>query len=489
MTRRLLRTAAVVIAIVGAIDPAVTASRRVKPRVALVASPALPDAALVDRVSSSLASAFTVTRESAGNAPATVVLVGEQLPAADILASSVAFAVLPEPRQPYVAIDSYSAPGRVHLEAQVPVTARVRVVSGQGKKLTVVLRKDGVEVDRVTQDVTGADDVSSAVLRFVASAPGKARLEMVAEIEGAMRSAKAEFVIQAGRERSAVLAYDLRPSWASTFVRRALESDPRFVVTSRVRTTPAQALVAGKPPASLSNPTLLDAFDVVLVGVAHELTEADVRGLDAFMRQHGGALILLLDEPQNPRSSTAVSRLSGVDAWTTRLGAEPVGEPPASEFTWPTRQPPWSEVITPPAVWRMPVGRGHLIVNGALDGWRYRHLGNAFDRFWVAAVAEAASRASAHESAAEPGSPGPESRDLIGPTPDERALVTAWTASRRGRAIPESDLGSLRSELERVLAPPREPYTFHPMRSPWWILPFGALVSLEWFSRRRAGLR
>jgi hypothetical protein len=30
---------------------------------------------------------------------------------------------------------------------------------------------------------------------------------------------------------------------------------------------------------------------------------------------------------------------------------------------------------------------------------------------------------------------------------------------------------------------------FHPMRSPWWIAPFAGLLSIEWWLRRRAGLR
>jgi hypothetical protein len=499
MTRRLLRGAALAIAIAGAIDPAITARRAVKPRVSLVGSPALPDPTLVDRVASSLASSFRVTRETSGGPAAAVISVGEQLPGVDDLRSSIAFAVLPQPRQPYVAIETMSAPERAHLEARVLVNARVRVVSGEGRKLTVALRKDGVEVDRVTHDVTGTSVVTPVLFNFVATASGATRVAVVAEVEGARRPATAELVVHAGRERWAVLAYDLRPSWASTFVRRALEIDPRFVVTSRVRTTPSQAATAGTPPPSLATPALLDAFQVVLVGAAQELTDADVAGLEAFMRQHGGAAILLVDEPQSAHGSRALGRLTGVEAWTSRLGAEPVGNPPASEFTWPTRMPSWAEAIVaapraaarqdaPPAIWRMPVGRGLLIVNGALDGWRYRHVADAYDTFWVTAVAEAAGR-SADGADRTPRAILPDAGDLAKPAPDERALVAAWTASRRGRAIPESELESLGPELERTLVPPREPYTFHPMRSPWWILPFGAVVGIEWLSRRRGGLK
>jgi hypothetical protein len=502
VTRLLLRGTAVAIAIAGAIDPAITASRPIKPRVALLGSAALPDPALVDRVASSIDSSFTVIRESAEVGAEAVVSVGEQLPAVANLRAPVAFAVLPEPQQPYVAIESVTAPDRAHLDARVPVTARVRVVSAEGRKLTIALRKDGVEVDRVTHDVAAPRVVSPAALSFVASAPGASRLEVVAEVEGARRPAEAAVLISTGRARWAVLSYDSRPSWGSTFVRRALETDPRFIVTSRVRTTANHAASAGKPPASLSSPEQLESYDVVLVGAPQELGDADVTGLEAFMRRHGGAVILLLDEPRGTRDSTAVSRLTGVTEWTSRLGAEPIGDPPASEFTWPARQPAWAEALgapwrtdgttktnAPPAVWRMSVGRGHLIVNGALDGWRYRQMGDAFDRFWVAASAEAASRSAAIGSAPQALPAPSETQDLAQPSPDERPLVTAWAASRRGRAIAESDLASLRSELERVLAPPREPYTFHPMRSPWWIVPFGALAGFEWWSRRRQGHR
>jgi hypothetical protein len=45
------------------------------------------------------------------------------------------------------------------------------------------------------------------------------------------------------------------------------------------------------------------------------------------------------------------------------------------------------------------------------------------------------------------------------------------------------------SALALALAQPAVPVPFHPMRSPWWMSPFVACLGVEWWLRRRAGLR
>jgi hypothetical protein len=37
--------------------------------------------------------------------------------------------------------------------------------------------------------------------------------------------------------------------------------------------------------------------------------------------------------------------------------------------------------------------------------------------------------------------------------------------------------------------PPAERRVIHPMRSPWWIVPFGLALGGEWWLRRRRGGR
>ena len=74
------------------------------------------------------------------------------------------------------------------------------------------------------------------------------------------------------------------------------------------------------------------------------------------------------------------------------------------------------------------------------------------------------------------------------PTPDDRDLVTAWTASRGGRAMSASQLAELSAEVKRAIHPTPRRETWYPMRSAWWIVPFALLLSAEWWLRRRNGL-
>jgi hypothetical protein len=74
------------------------------------------------------------------------------------------------------------------------------------------------------------------------------------------------------------------------------------------------------------------------------------------------------------------------------------------------------------------------------------------------------------------------------PTPDDRDLVTAWAASRGGRAMSASQLAELSAEVKRAIHPTPRRETWYPMRSAWWIVPFALLLSAEWWLRRRNGL-
>ncbi len=72
--------------------------------------------------------------------------------------------------------------------------------------------------------------------------------------------------------------------------------------------------------------------------------------------------------------------------------------------------------------------------------------------------------------------------------PDPGAHLEAWAASRGGSVIAEDDLDALRAGLVGALNPVRRAETWHPMRSPWWIVPFVLALGGEWWWRRRRGL-
>lgn len=474
-----LRAAAVAIAIAGVVDPSLSATRSVKPDVSIVASPRLPDPALVDRVASALESRFRVIRGSSLGASATV-LVGDTLPDTSMTAAPTAFAVTPEPRAPFISVTSATMPERAHLQSRIPVAVGARVSGARGRTATFTLIRDGAAIDRVTSAIASDDERVAADLGYVATATGTTTLSVEADVPGAQPGPHVvDLTVDVGSARWTVLAFDRRPSWMSTFVRRALESDPRFVVTSRVVTSRGAAATAGLPPESLAALPSLDPFQTVIAGAPEALTAADIAGLDGFMRQHGGTVILLVDEAI---ASAALRTLSGIERWTAASRAEPTGVPPASETFSPATVPSWAQSAGH-ATWGMPFGRGTLVVSGQLDAWRYRDRdAAAFDTYWRHTIADAAAAA---QHAARPSPPGAGARRA--PDEDDRALIRAWAASRQGRVVAEHQVSQLAEALAQAVEPPDERVRLHPMRWMWWWVPFGLCLGVEWWLRRRGG--
>jgi hypothetical protein len=97
----------------------------------------------------------------------------------------------------------------------------------------------------------------------------------------------------------------------STFVRRAIESDPRFVVTSRVVTSRNVSTDVGQPPGRLDDLAELALFDAVIVGAPESLGDRDVAGLEAFLRRRGGSVVMLLDR----RAPGPYETLLGTTSW------------------------------------------------------------------------------------------------------------------------------------------------------------------------------
>jgi hypothetical protein len=411
ITRRILRTVAIVIAVVAAIDPSITSNRTTRPEVAVVAVDAHRDSALADRVSRNLAKRFTVTRAAVSNAEGTVV-VGSNLPSNTGDVALPAFALVPE-RGATVTFDAVRAPAWSPREARVVVSTIARVAGGRGRTLDVTLRAGGLVVDHVTRRVSSDDERVPVSLAFVPTVAGAALLRVSATLGGEPNPATTDLAVDVRDKRWAVLFFDPRPSWMSTFVRRAVERDPRFVVTSRVVTSRNVSTDAGQPPGRLDDLAALGLFDAVVVGAPEALSERDVVGLDAFLRRRGGGVVLLFDR----RAAGPYERLTEVGAWVDDSTGRTVSIAPvngdsamgglrASDIAWPSRLPAGAESVAltvpllrdtasgHPVVWRSAVGAGRLVVNGALDSWRFRDRvlagASGFDRFWETIIAEVA---------------------------------------------------------------------------------------------------
>ena len=523
---RWLRIAAIGIAVAGVIDPAITLNDHQRPEVAITMDVRLPDPSLATRVRDALDGRFTVVGGPTIGAAA-VVHVGSSLPDPISRDVSPAFVIAPEPRAPWVVIEAIDAPARAHVHSKAPVAVHVRARAARGRSLTVTLETEGVAVDRATREIASDDEVQVVPLAYAgAMTAGTVPFVVRAAVTGEAGS-RADVGIDIRDRRWAVLAFDRRPSWMSTFVRRALESDPRFVVTSRVMTSRGASVESGRPPAALTTLPSLALFDAVIVGAPGELTDDDVSGLESFMRQRGGAVVLLPDEPADGRP---YQRLLGRGPWRLVERAKPSGEPAATAFFSPNADQPES-------IWRAAVGPGRLMVSTALDAWRFRDTqSGAFDRFWRLAIAEAADatpapleivpdrlvlapgEATGARILAGPLTPaervrilptvrtGPERMSInrdgvhaettitvvpgaMHPVPDQRALLETWAASHSGQLLPESRLAELVPALERALAPSSRLVRWHPMRSAWWIVPFALTLGAEWWVRRRRGLR
>ena len=427
------RVLAIVIAVVAFIDPSVTSERRSKPLIALLTAgyadgagyaenkttfgfssarstlSALPAAssAVIQTVSTQLARDYTVIRAPYPGAAATVI-VGDQLPAnASELASPV-FAFVPNRVGPAVTIENVAAPATSSLEARVPLIATTRVSGARGTTLVVSLMSGGLVVVRATRAISTDDERISVPLSFAAAATGTAALRVVARIGTAGDSAAADVAIDVRDKRWAVLFFDRRPSWTSTFVRRALENDRRFVVASRVVTSQSISTNVGRPPSSLDDPTLLELYDAIVVGAPETLTAGDAAGLEAFLRRRGGSVVLLFDERPGMRGTGAYEKLTNVGRWDGATTSTPtVIEPSpadsgglrATELMWPVAMPIGGEVLAhatadQPIVWSSSVGAGQLIVSGALDAWRFRDATTSqFDGFWRSTIARSAESA------------------------------------------------------------------------------------------------
>jgi hypothetical protein len=216
---------------------------------------------------------------------------------------------------------------------------------------------------------------------------------------------RADTTILVDERPLAVLVHEGRPSWTTTFVRRALENDDRFAVTQAARVSRGIMASASRASARTTEAggrnratgqitaDLIASQTIVIVGAPETLTAAEVESLRAFVTR-GGGLILAPDErPKGP-----YMRLLSDVRVDERLLDEPtivsLAEAPelallASELidarTLPAGGQPIASRSRPngASVWTAPLGRGRVLFVGALDAWRFRgRRGDAFDRFW-----------------------------------------------------------------------------------------------------------
>lgn len=567
-----LRGAAVVIAIAGLLDPTLTTRRFARAEVQLLATSPVRDSVLVASVIRRLGRDFRVVMGDAGPADATIV-VGDRPPERPDRVRGPLIAVVPPRASAWLAVERVTAPSMARHDERVVVETLVHAVGLTGQRLDVALLDGRRVVARTSMTPHAADERMRAALPFVATTDGAVRLRVVVSGAGAAADA-ADAIVDVRSGQYDVLAFDLRPSWQATFVRRAVEADPRLAVASRVVISRGVSSARGTAPAELSDPALLSRYAVVLVGSPGQLGTADVTALERFMRERGGRVVLLLDQlPTGP-----AARLLGGAAWRHDSSGRAVdvaadstlGRLRGASLVIPARLPGGAAVIAEtgpglPVIWRLPMGDGEVVVVGLLDAWQRRGVGESdFGRFWPTLVAGLAAavpppielsldrrvlatddstelRVTLHDLAAGgvggatveaavvdsvgrrtpmrlwPGLAAGSLRGMVhapgvgrarlevrrgGDTasvplivdagalaarPAGEDLLAAWVAGAGGVRLAGDNLARLPDVVHGLIGAPPAPEPWHPMRSPWWILPFACLLATEWWLRRRAG--
>ena len=457
---QLLRVAAIASAVAGVVDPAMMMSGATRPRLAVVVSiaepPELPLAGRVrDRLVRSLGAAYEIVPQIDSNTAAAIVIgdrypdepVRESLPVATVTIANETGPVLSarrilgqaqdEPRVegPRVRVVRVETPREVPAATAIHVDVEVEGLAAGGRTTDVTARIAGLEVGRASHQWSadrerwraGIDVVpigeppwivrvdartpvvsGSPSLTLATSGRNVAEGETTAGTASSTRSARlkasrsmldgADTSVDLRRNAFRVEVYEPRPSWAATFVRRALEADARFQVES-VSFSSRGIAARTRDDVPLSDPRI-DAFDVLIVGGLDRLSAADVRSLDRYMRERRGAVVLL---PDLGIDRWPVRELLPVAPLTERLLEQPVklettkgvASLEVSELLVPGNLTPGIDLVSSvagsdpsPVIVSMPHGGGRLLLSGAMDAWRFRAAdGGAFDRFWQATIA------------------------------------------------------------------------------------------------------
>jgi len=391
------RLLAIGIAIAGLIDPAVTRRSGAPLSVAFAMPKAShPDFQPAHTLRADIVSALGDRPSVDGVAPThAVVAIGDAelrtAPSAPVFAVPVqgkrSLATILEIRTP-----RHTVPGQA-----VDITARIRGRGLAGRNTSLSLELRGLGIGAADHTWTRDDEAYEAHYAFASPSAGVHRVRLVGQTQGVDERVVADTVVIARDQPLRVLAFEPRPSWPLTFVRRTLEADSLFQVAFTSRSSRPAVTSSGGAPRSLQS-LELDRFDAVLVGALDDLADTDVRALDSFVSERGGTLVLLPDRriPEGIRTRFNLPRSEEVLLDVPLRIQSAIASPRASEL-----------LVMPATVRALAAfrhgksdrtvigvvdhGAGRVVVSGALDAWRYRaDQSGAFDELWRGIVADGA---------------------------------------------------------------------------------------------------
>ena len=398
---RTARALAIALGILGAIDPAWPISTPAPRAIDLRGQSADALASVRTRLEQTLGNEVTF---SSPESPAARVIVGDELDAdpGEIPTSFVS--VHPHlSRNTRIVAVTEPPPGIVGWR-----NAAATIIEGRGVEgavSIVTIEQNGIELGRQEHKWARAEERAEVTVPFVPPAEGAFRLTIRAlPVAGELTAEDnvADVRGTASARRLKVLVHEPRPSWTAGFVRRVLEQNPVFDVSTSSVASKGLAVKAGTPPAHLQAKEI-DDFDAVVAGAPEELTSSDVDALEAFARRRGGAIVLVPDR----RPSGAYLRLLQAREFDEVLVEKPIGAQSvdgalrASELALPRSHVAPIDVrasidrggAARPLVFNTPLGTGRVVFSGAMDAWRFRAAeegGETFARFWSTTVASAA---------------------------------------------------------------------------------------------------
>jgi hypothetical protein len=393
--RSALRLAAVVIAVAGVVDPALV--RRTRAPLAVefrLPPPSDPHHAPALALRTELSRQLTQDAVIDGSlTPRAVIAIGN----ADVSGQGSAriFALPVTVPGPATTILAFSAPGRTMAGQRVDLAVSIFGSGVVGRTSSLALEVRGSVLHTIQHTWRADGERFDGRLTFVPPTAGVYRARVRVSTDGARAPSVADALIAASDAPVRVLAYEPRPSWPVTFVRRALESDRLFQVASTARTSRPSATVSGETPKSLSELDV-DRSDVLIVGALDDLRPRDLEALDRFVNRRGGTLLLLPDK-QLP---AAVQQYFDFPPFDEVLVEKPlrvqagVFSLQASELLLASTEQSVASVRqagrTRAAIVAIDRGEGRIIVSGVLDAWRYRATSaDAFASFWRALVVDA----------------------------------------------------------------------------------------------------
>lgn len=404
MTGVSFRAAAIAIAVAAVIDPSVAMSGAARPRVAVVVA-GLEGAATAGvraRVVEALRRSFEIVPHTTSDTAAAVVI-GDRYPDGERIPDTIpaATVTVAQAATDGVRVVAVEAPREVLRATAIRLDVTVEGMGVAGRSTEISARIGGLEVGRALHrwDADSGrwrarmDVVPVGEPPWVVSVTTVRLKPDTTSSSASGRSRTVDTVVDLRRAPLRVTFYDARPSWASTFVRRALEADRRFEVSGTSFSSRGIAARTGEAVA-LSDPRI-DQADAIVVGGLDRVSAADVRALDRFMRVRGGAVVLAPDTRIDSATVgdllpfTMTERLLERPATLAMLDGAAALE--ASEMLV-TAAPPAGEILAgttgagaAAVVVSTPHGAGRLVVSGAMDAWRFR--GAAFDRFWQSTIA------------------------------------------------------------------------------------------------------